>query len=111
MRATQRWLRDLRRSLARHLPRRLVLRDSGEPVEIVHVEEDEHGRRIRVELSGGRHLDLHPRSLTSRVRWPLPEAGFCLAVALAGLVAGLSFAASHPPPALTACSMSVASRR
>ncbi len=81
--------RALRR-LAGRWPRRLVLRHSGEPVALLHLEDGPEGRRCLVEEpTGALHL-VRPDELESRPE-PVPEALLLhLALALAASVATLT---------------------
>ncbi len=78
------------RLMWRRWPRRLVLRETGTPVELLHIEERDGLRRCLVELPSGRRELVAEEALVSR----LAHAGVALAtltaVALAGLVAGAS---------------------
>lgn len=53
-------------ALWRRWPRRLVLAGAGTPVDLLHVEEKDGTRRVRVRLPDGRELDLPPEALASR---------------------------------------------
>ena len=82
---------SLLRSLARTLaawPRRHVLRDTGEPVDLLAVREADGQRRCLVELRGGRRLEVAEAELTSQLAFNGLAAAICAAVALAGLAAG-----------------------
>ncbi len=83
---------DLVRWVGRCWPRRLVLLPGGDPVELVHVVHREDHSFLVVELRNGVRLELGPEALASRLCLPGTEIGACVAVALAGLVAGLSVA-------------------
>lgn len=80
--------------------RTLVLRETGEPVELVHIEELDDRRRAFVELPSGLRTYVAEAALTSRVA-RLSEGALTLAgVAIAGAVLGYSF--SLPQGELTA---------
>lgn len=82
--------------------RTLVLRETGEPVELVHIEELDDRRRAFVELPSGLRTYVPEAALTSRVA-RLSEGALTLAgVAIAGAVLGYSF--SLPQGELTASS-------
>lgn len=76
--------------LARRWPRRLVLRRSGEPVVLLHLEDGPEGRRCLVEEPTGALRLVRPDELESRID-PVPEALLVhLALALAASVATLA---------------------
>jgi hypothetical protein len=82
---------SLLRSLARALaawPRRHVLRDTGEPVDLLAVRDDDGRRFCLVELRGGRRIEVAEAELTSQLALNGLAVAICTAVALAGLAAG-----------------------
>ncbi|HRY24997.1 MAG: hypothetical protein H6852_02520 [Geminicoccaceae bacterium] len=82
--------------------RTLVLRETGEPVELVHIEELDDRRRAFVELPSGLRTYVAEAALTSRVA-RLSEGALTLAgVAIAGALLGYSF--NLPQDELTASS-------
>lgn len=83
-------LARLLRRLAARWPRRLVLRRSGEPVALLHLEDGPDGRRCLVEEPTGALRLVRPDELESRPE-PIPEALLLhLALALAASVATLA---------------------
>lgn len=69
----------------------LVLQETGQPVELVHIEEYDGERRAFVELPSGLRTHVHEAALTNRMA-RLSEATLALAgVALAGMVLGYTF--------------------
>jgi hypothetical protein len=87
----QRMLGRLVRRL-RAWPRRLVLRATGEPVELIALHELDGRRRCLVELAGGRRIEVLERELESRLAGNGLAAAACLGLAVAGLVAGAALA-------------------
>lgn len=76
-------------------PRQLVLAGAGTPVELVHVEERDGIRRIRVRLPDGRELDVPPEALASR-----PVLAPVYAVLSVALIALTLFGVADRDPAL-----------
>ncbi len=71
-------------------PRRFVLRETGVPVELLHVEEQDGRRRFLVQLPSGRRELVEEEALASRLAYATAAIATLAAVALAGLVAGAS---------------------
>lgn len=95
------FMRTVRR-LRRVWPRRLVLKATGEPVELVHVEEREGRRRCVVRRPDGSELFLAEAALASRLAWNATAVGLCLGLAAAGALAGGTASAGNgvcPAPA------------
>ncbi len=69
-------------------PRRFVLRDSGTPVELLHVEETAEGRRMVVELPDGSRQTVPEEALNGRLAHVSLALAVIGGVALAGLLAG-----------------------
>lgn len=71
--------------------RKLVLRETGEPVELVHIEELDERRRVFVELPSGLRTYVPEAALTNRMA-RLSEGALMLAgVAIAGTILGYTF--------------------
>ncbi len=71
--------------------RTLVLRETGEPVELVHIEEQGDQRRAFVELPSGLRTYVREPALTNRMA-RLSEGALLLAgVAVAGAILGYTF--------------------
>ncbi len=99
------------RWLAGYWPRRLVLLPGGEPVELVHVVQRDDDCFLVVELRTGARLELGPEALASRLCFPSAEIGIYVALALAGLVAGLSIASPQAHETIPQCSVSAIADR
>ena len=83
-----------------HWARGLVLAETGQPVELIHIEEIEGRRRLFIELPSGLRTHVPEVALTSRLA-RLAEGGLMLAgVAVAGMLLGYTLAL--PADALTA---------
>jgi hypothetical protein len=86
-------------------PRRLVLRATGEPVELIALHELDGRRRCVVELRGGRRIEVLERELESRFAAHVVAAAAVIGLALAagGALAErggrASLEAACPPPA------------
>lgn len=79
------------RSAARLLaawPRRHVLSQTGEPVELLEMIDENGRRRCLVELRGGRRIEVAESELSSELALNAVTLGACVAVALAGIAAG-----------------------
>lgn len=87
----QNWIGELVRGIARLLaawPRRHVLRQTGEPVDLLELRDQDGQRRCLVELRGGRRIEVAEGELSSVLAFNAVTVGACAAVALAGLAAG-----------------------
>lgn len=74
----------------RHWARRIVLVETGQPVELIHTEELDGRRRAFVELPSGLRTHVTEAALTNRLA-RVAEGGLTLAgVALAGMLFGYS---------------------
>lgn len=85
-------LRQAWRQVARCWPRRLLLRDSGERVELLHIEENGLGSRCLVERKDGTRRHVLPAELVSEPLLPDTTASLGVALALAIAVASISIA-------------------
>lgn len=69
-------------------PRRLVLRTTGEPVELLELHERAGRRHCLVELESGRQLMVTEAELDSTLAMPGAALAACGGLALAGLLVG-----------------------
>lgn len=72
----------------RRWPKRLVLRETGETVELVEVHESDGRRRCLVELRGGRRVMVNEAELDSELAMRGLAVAACAGLALAGILVG-----------------------
>lgn len=82
-----RFIDDFVRRL-RSWPKRLVLRETGEPVELIELQEIGGRRRCLVELRGGRRVTVSEAELDSELAMRGLAVAVCAGLALAGVLVG-----------------------
>jgi hypothetical protein len=91
------WVSAISRATQASLPRRHVLRGTGATVELLAIESQGDVQRVLVELADGHRLLAKLEDIQSRPAIPGFFIGACLALALAGILAGMSL---QPPVTL-----------
>ncbi|HMR30808.1 MAG TPA: hypothetical protein PKA13_14360 [Geminicoccaceae bacterium] len=94
----------------RSWPRRLVLRETGEPVVLIELHDSAGRRRCLVELRGGRRVMVTEAELDSELAMRGVAVAVCVGLALAGVLVGGSLGLGQdegPMADLAACAQAV----